>query len=41
VELRNAPMVSLSSGPSPTTPNLAPYLWGGSYIDPTAFPNVA
>jgi hypothetical protein len=37
VELRNAPMVSLSSGPSPTTPNLAPYLWGGSYIDPTAF----
>jgi hypothetical protein len=41
VELRNAPMVSLSSGPSPTTPNLAPYLWGGSYIDPSAFPNVA
>jgi len=41
VELRNAPMVSLASGPSPTTPNLAPYLWGGSYIDPTAFPNVA
>ena len=41
VELRNAPMVSLSGGPSPTTPNLAPYLWGGSYIDPTAFPNVA
>jgi len=41
VELRRAPMVSLSSGPSPTTPNLAPYLWGGSYIDPTAFPNVA
>jgi hypothetical protein len=40
VELRNAPMVSLSGGPSPTTPNLAPYLWGGSYIDPTAFPNV-
>jgi len=41
VELRNAPMVSLSSGPSPTTPSLAPYLWGGSYIDPTAFPSVA
>jgi hypothetical protein len=41
VELRKAPMVSLSGGPSPTTPNLAPYLWGGSYIDPTAFPNVA
>jgi len=41
VELRRAPMVSLSGGPSPTTPNLAPYLWGGSYIDPTAFPNVA
>jgi hypothetical protein len=41
VELRKAPMVSLSSGPSPTTPNLAPYLWGGSYIDPSAFPNVA
>ena len=40
VELRRAPMVSLSSGPSPTTPNLAPYLWGGSNIDPTAFPNV-
>ena len=40
VELRNAPMVSLSSGPSPTTPNLTPYLWGGSFIDPTAFPNV-
>jgi hypothetical protein len=41
VELRKAPMVSLASGPSPTTPNLAPYLWGGSNIDPTAFPNVA
>jgi len=41
VELRNAPMVSLASGPSPTTPNLAPYLWGGSFIDPLAFPNVA
>jgi len=41
VELRNAPMVSLASGPSPTTPDLAPYLWGGSNIDPTAFPNVA
>jgi hypothetical protein len=40
VELQNAPMVSLASGPSPTTPNLAPYLWGGSNIDPTAFPNV-
>jgi hypothetical protein len=40
VELRNAPMVSLSGGPSPTTPNLTPYLWGGSFIDPTAFPNV-
>jgi PEP-CTERM putative exosortase interaction domain len=40
VELRNAPMVSLSGGPSPTTPNLVPYLWGGSNIDPTAFPNV-
>jgi len=41
VELRNAPMVSLASGPSPTTPNLAPYLWGSGNIDPTAFPNVA
>jgi hypothetical protein len=41
VELRDTPMVSLSGGPSPTTPNLAPYLWGGSYIDPTAFPSVA
>jgi len=41
VELRNAPMVSLASGPSPTTPNLAPYLWGGSNIDPSVFPNVA
>jgi hypothetical protein len=40
VELRNAPMVSLSRGPSPTTPNLAPYLWGGSNIDPTAFPSI-
>jgi hypothetical protein len=40
-EIRNAPMLSLSSGPSPTTPNLAPYLWGGSNIDPTAFPSVA
>jgi len=40
VELRNAPMLSLSGGPSPTTPNLAPYLWSGSNIDPTAFPNV-
>ena len=34
-------MLSLSSGPSPTTPNLAPYLWGSGNIDPTAFPNVA
>ncbi|MCS6919660.1 MAG: PEP-CTERM sorting domain-containing protein, partial [Fimbriimonadales bacterium] len=40
VELRNAAMVSLVSGPSPSTPNLAPYLWGGGNIDPTAFPNV-
>jgi hypothetical protein len=40
VELRNTPMVSLSGGPSPTTPNLAPYLWGDSYIDPSVFPNV-
>jgi hypothetical protein len=41
VELRNTPMVSLSGGPSPTTPNLAPYLWGSGTIDPTAFPSVA
>ena len=41
VELRNAPMVSLASGPSPSTPDLTPFLWGGSNIDPTAFPNVA
>jgi hypothetical protein len=40
VELRNAPMVSLASGPSPTTPNLAPYLWGSGNIDPSVFPNV-
>ena len=40
MELRNAPILSLSGGPSPTTPNLSPYLWGGSFIDPTAFPNV-
>ena len=40
VELRNAPMVSLTGGPSPTTPNLTPYLWGTGNIDPTAFPNV-
>ncbi|MCS7272812.1 MAG: PEP-CTERM sorting domain-containing protein [Fimbriimonadales bacterium] len=40
VELRNAAMVSLVSGPSPVQPNLAPYLWGGSNIDPTVFPNV-
>lgn len=40
VELRNAPMLNLTGGPSPTTPNLTPYLWGGSFIDPTAFPNV-
>jgi hypothetical protein len=40
VELRNAPMVSLASGPSPTTPNLAPYLWGSGNIDPMMFPNV-
>jgi hypothetical protein len=41
VELRNAPMLSLSGGPSPTTPNLAPYLWGSGNIDPSVFPNVA
>lgn len=40
VELRNAPMLSLSGGPSPTTPNLSPYLWGGSNIDPSVFPSV-
>lgn len=40
VEIRNAPMLSLSSGPSPSAPNLTPYLWGGSNIDPIAFPNV-
>lgn len=41
VELRNASMLSLSSGPSPSTPNLAPFLWGGGNIDPNAFPNVS
>jgi hypothetical protein len=40
-EIRNAPMLSLSSGPSPTTPNLAPYLWGSGNIDPSMFPSVA
>lgn len=40
VEIRNAPMLSLSSGPSPSQPNLAPYLWGTGNIDPTAFPNI-
>ncbi len=39
-EIRNAPMLNLSSGPSPSQPNLAPYLWGGSNIDPTAFPSI-
>ncbi len=34
-------MLSLSSGPSPSTPNLASYLWGSGNIDPTAFPNVS
>ena len=41
VEIRNASMLSLSSGPSPSTPNLAPYLWGSGNIDPTVFPNVS
>lgn len=41
VELRNAPMVGLSGAPSTTPFDLTPYLWGGNYIDPTAFPNVA
>jgi hypothetical protein len=41
VELRNAPMLGLASGPSPSTPNLAPYLWGSGNIDPTFFPNVS
>lgn len=41
VEIRNAAMVSLSSGPSPSQPDLTPYLWGGSYIDPTVFPTIA
>ncbi|OYT71628.1 MAG: hypothetical protein CFK49_05220 [Armatimonadetes bacterium JP3_11] len=40
VEIRNAPMLSLSSGPSPSAPNLTPYLWGSGNIDPVAFPNV-
>ena len=40
VELRNAPMVSLVSGPSPVQPNLSPYLWGGGNIDPTVFPTL-
>ncbi len=40
VEIRNASMLSLSSGPSPSAPNLTSYLWGGGNIDPTAFPTV-
>lgn len=41
VELRNAPMLSLTSGPSPTQPNLTPYLWGSGNIDPNYFPNLS
>jgi hypothetical protein len=41
VELANAPMVSLASGPSPVQPVLSPYLWGGGNIDPTAFPTLS
>jgi hypothetical protein len=41
VEIRNASMLGLASGPSPSTPNLAPYLWGSGNIDPTAFPSVS
>ena len=40
VELRNAPMVSLASGPSPSTPDLTPFLWGSGNIDPNAFPSI-
>ncbi|MFN4032664.1 MAG: hypothetical protein ACK4ME_03440 [Fimbriimonadales bacterium] len=40
-EIRNASMLSLTSGPSPSQPNLAPYLWGAGNIDPTVFPNIA
>jgi len=39
-EIRNAAMVSLSSGPSPSQPDLTPYLWGIDKIDPTAFPSI-
>ncbi|GIV08807.1 MAG: hypothetical protein KatS3mg019_0898 [Fimbriimonadales bacterium] len=39
-EIRNAAMVSLSGGPSPSQPNLAPYLWGTDKIDPMAFPSI-
>jgi hypothetical protein len=41
VELRNATTPTLTSGPSPVGPNLSPYLWGGGYIDPTAFPTIS
>ncbi|MCX7925601.1 MAG: PEP-CTERM sorting domain-containing protein [Fimbriimonadales bacterium] len=40
-EIRNAAMLSLSSGPSPSSPNLTSYLWGSGNIDPNAFPSVA
>ena len=39
-EIRNAPMVSLASGPSPSTPDLTPFLWGSGNIDPNAFPSI-
>lgn len=39
-EIRNASMLSLASGPSPSAPDLSPYLWGGGNIDPTAFPSI-
>ncbi len=33
-------MLSLASGPSPSAPDLTPYLWGTDKIDPNAFPNI-
>lgn len=39
-EIRNAAMLNLSSGPSPSAPDLSPYLWGGGNIDPNAFSSI-
>jgi len=41
VGVRKAPELGYNIGANWTVPNLTPYLWNGSYIDPNAFPTIS